>query len=231
MTYSPLAQTFFYIIAFWSCFLLSIPIGPVNIEVFQSALKKRYGYALSIALGAGIGDGIWATMAFFGISPFLRNNYNFCLEGIFLLVTAIITMIIGIISLRDVRLFEKIEKHEEEVARKISGKRWGFLKGFSLVIVNPLGIGSWFIILSFLKKLKIYIPTEFKHIVFYFLVVAAGAVAYFSVVLLITRKFKDFFNFDRTKKVIRVLGYLLIAFSIYFLYFAIRSFYIYSNKH
>ncbi len=232
MTYSPLAQTSFYIIAFWSCFLLSIPIGPVNIEVFQNALKKRYSYALSVALGAGVGDAIWASLAFFGISPFLKNNYNFCLEGFFLLATSIITFIIGIISLRDAHLAEKIEKQEEELAKKISGrKRAGFLKGFTLVAVNPLGIGSWFIILSFLKKLGIYIPNEIKHIIFYFIVVTAGAFAYFLLITILTRKFKNFFNPQRTRKVICTLGFLLIAFSIYFLYFAARAFYLYSYKH
>ena len=41
------------------------------------------------------------------------------------------------------------------MAERIKRKRWAFLQGLGMVLINPLGIASWMIALSFLKKLKI----------------------------------------------------------------------------
>jgi threonine/homoserine/homoserine lactone efflux protein len=157
MTKMWLTYLLFYLGCFFISFFLCVPIGPVNLEVFQNAVKKHYGPALSVALGASVGDAVWATAAFFGITPFLKNGYNFSIEGIFLLVTAIITFVLGMLSLKDARFLEKIEKKEEAIAERIKRKRWAFVQGLSMVLINPLGIASWMIALSFMKKLKILI--------------------------------------------------------------------------
>jgi threonine/homoserine/homoserine lactone efflux protein len=218
-----LTYLLFYLACFFISFFLCIPIGPVNLEVFQSAIKKQYGPALSLALGAAVGDAIWATAAFFGITPFLKNGYNFSIEGVFLLVTAIVTFILGMISLKDARLLEKFEKKEEAIAGKIKRKRWAFVQGLSMVLINPLGIASWVIALAFLKKLKIYIPLELSFEIFFTFVVIVGAFSYFTLIVLITNRVKSLCAPQHARKVIRVLGYVLIFFSLYFLFFAIKA--------
>ena len=212
---------FFYINVFLFSFFFCIPIGPVNLEVLQSAIRKQHLHALSIAFGAAIGDAVWALCAFYGISPFLKNRY---LEGSFLLLTALITLVIGLLSLKDARFLEKIEIKEEQLALRIRRKRWLALKGFTLVIVNPLGIASWMIGLSFLRRLKIYIPFDLTYVAVFALVVTAGAMLYFSLIIFITNKMKQFFNPQRTRRVIKSLGYLLIAFSAYFFFNAGKVF-------
>jgi threonine/homoserine/homoserine lactone efflux protein len=218
-----LTYVLFYLGCFLTSFFLCIPIGPVNLEVFQNAVKKHYGPALSVALGAAVGDAVWATAAFFGISPFLKNGYNFSLEGIFLLVTAIITFILGLLSLKDARFLEKIEKKEEAVAGRMKRKRWAFAQGLTMVLINPLGIASWMIALSFMKKLKIYIPLSFSHVIFFMITVILGAFSYFTLIIFITNKMKSLCSPQRTRVIIKVLGYILIGFSLYFLFFAIKA--------
>ena len=209
----------FYISCFFISFLLNIPIGPVNIEVFHNALKKYYTHAICVAVGAAIGDGIWAMVAFFGISPFISNRY---LEATFFLFTCIITFILGMIALKNSHF---IEKKEEQIINKIKRKRWAFLKGFTLILVNPLGIASWMICLSFLRKFNIFIPLRLNYEIFFFLVVVAGATSYFLLVVFITNKMKRVFNNQRASKITKFLGYLLIAFSLYFLFYAIKLFF------
>lgn len=213
---------FFYINVFFFSFVFCIPIGPVNLEVFQSAVKKQHIHALSVAFGAAIADAIWALCAFYGITPFLKNRY---LEGVFLLLTALVTLTIGLLSLKDARFMEKIEKKETLMVDHIRRKRWSVVKGFMMIIVNPLGIASWMIGLSFLRRLNIFIPIEFTYVALFSLVVAAGAMFYFSLIVFITHKVKDFFNPARTRRVIKTIGYLLLIISAYFFFNAGKVFF------
>ncbi len=226
-----LTYLLFYLGCFFISFFLCVPIGPVNLEVFQNAVKKHYGPALSLALGAAVGDAIWATAAFFGITPFLRNGYNFNIEGVFLLVTAAITFILGIVTLKDARFLDRIEKKEEALAAKIKRKRWAFLQGLGMVLINPLGIASWMIALSFLKKLKIYIPLTLNYEIFFMVIVILGAFAYFTLIIFITNRMKSLCAPHNTRKVIKVLGYVLIAFSLYFLFFGVKALFFTSSAH
>jgi threonine/homoserine/homoserine lactone efflux protein len=226
-----LPSIFFYLGCFFTSFFLCIPIGPVNLEVFQSAIKKHHAQALSVALGASLGDATWAMAAFFGISPFLKNGYNILIEGIFLLITAIITFILGLLSLKDARLLDRIEKKEEALAKNIKRKRWAFAKGLAMVMINPLGIASWMIALSFMKKLKIYIPLTLTYEAFFLITVLAGAFAYFTMIVFITNKMKAIFSPERTGKIIKILGYVLIIFSLYFLFFAVKTLFFYQRLH
>jgi len=209
---------FFYIASFFISFFLCIPIGPVNIEVFHTALKRLRSQAIAISIGAGIGDAIWAMCAFFGISPFLKSRV---MEGVFFIITSAITAVLGAFALKDAHL---VEKKEEEIVTKyrLRRKRWAALKGLSMVLVNPLGIVSWMIGLSFLRKINIYIPLELRYEVLFFLVVVAGAFTYFMLIITITQKMKHVFNPERAHKIIRFLGYLLLLFSLYFLFNAVK---------
>jgi len=221
-----LTYLLFYVGCFIVSFFLCIPIGPVNLQVFQRAVKREYAAALSLSLGAAIGDSVWAMAAFFGISPFLKNGYNLNLEGLFLLVTGAITFILGLLALKDARFLEKIEKiekKEEEIAARIPRKRWAFLQGFFMVLVNPLGIASWMIALSFMKKLKIYIPLTLNYEILFMVVVILGAFSYLTLIIFITNKMRSLCLPHNTRRVIRGLGYVLIGFSLYFLYFGMKA--------
>jgi threonine/homoserine/homoserine lactone efflux protein len=217
----------FYLVAYFMGFALCIMPGPVAIEVFHHALKKQNKNALSIGLGAGMGDGIWAIVAFYGITPFLKNGENNHLEAIFLLTAAVVTFIVGLLAIKDSRFVKKVEKKEEAIAERVKQKRkrWSFLKGFTLVMVNPLGIGSWMIVLSFLKKVKIYIPLMLSYEIVFLAVVMLGAFSYSLLIVGITGRIKKMFDHEKTAKTVKILGYLLVGFSLYFLFHAIRAFF------
>ncbi|HNX98269.1 MAG TPA: hypothetical protein PKK12_11360, partial [Candidatus Aminicenantes bacterium] len=97
------------------------------------------------------------------------------------------------------------------------------LKGLSMVLINPLGIASWMICLAFLRKFEVYIPMRLSYEVVFFFVVVAGVMVYFSAIVFITDKMKHLFNPRSTGRVIRWLGYLLIAFSLIFLVNATKT--------
>ncbi|MCP4214906.1 MAG: LysE family transporter, partial [bacterium] len=152
----------FYFFSFWFGFLLCIPIGPVNLEVFNTALKKQYPQAVAVALGGALGDAIWAITAFFGVTPFQTPK----MEGFFFIATALITGVLGFLAIKDSKF---IGKKEDGMVHKIKRKRWAFLKGLTMVMVNPLGVVSWMICLQFLKKTGFYIPLELRYEIIFFL--------------------------------------------------------------
>jgi threonine/homoserine/homoserine lactone efflux protein len=213
----------FYIIIYWIGFVNCIPIGPVNLEIFHTSLKKQYPQALAVAFGGALGDALWAILAFYGISPFSRSQ---SMEAIFFLITAIITFILGFFILKDASF---MARKEEVIVVKIRSKRWAFFKGLTLVLVNPLGIVFWMIVLQFLRKMNIYIPLELNYEILFFFVVTAGAASYFSLIVLITNKMKKFFNPKRTAKITKILGYVLFILSAYFLFNAIKVFFFNSS--
>jgi threonine/homoserine/homoserine lactone efflux protein len=222
-----LAVILFYLVTFVTAFAFCIMPGPVAIEIFHHALKKQNIHALSIGLGAAVGDAIWAMIAFYGITPFLKNGPTGYLDGIFLLAASVITFVIGLLALRDGGFAARVENKEEAIARRVKRKRkrWSFLKGMTLVMVNPLGIGSWFIVLAFLKKSKIYIPLNITYEILFPGFVIIGAFSYSILMVAITNRIKGLFSPGKTSKIIKGLGYLLIFFSIYFLFFSLRAFF------
>ena len=214
---------FFYTAIYFISFFICIPIGPVNLEVFHTAVKKQYPQAISVSIGGAVGDAVWATLALFGISPF-ANSPN--LEATFLVFTAVVTAGLGIFALKDSRF---VPKREEELVTRILRKRWALLKGLTLILVNPLPIVTWMIMLQFLKKNGLFIPMRLNFEIIFFLTVAAGVGSYFLLVIFITNKMKKLFNPERTHKITKFLGYLLLAFSVYFLFYAVKAFFF--NDH
>jgi hypothetical protein len=82
-----------------------------------------------------------------------------------------------------------------------------------------------------MKKLKIFIPLTLTYEVFFLIIVLTGAFAYFTLIVLITNKMKSIFSPERTGKIIKVLGYVLIMFSLYFMFFAIKTLFFYQRLH
>jgi threonine/homoserine/homoserine lactone efflux protein len=57
---------------FFSGFVLSMPIGPVNLTIINGGAQRGFKYALLIGLGAATMDAIYCTIAFTGFSSFFR---------------------------------------------------------------------------------------------------------------------------------------------------------------
>ncbi|MBI4387603.1 MAG: LysE family transporter [Candidatus Omnitrophica bacterium] len=58
-------------------FLLSVPIGPINLTVIHEALHKGFARGFLIGLGGIAADTLYCTMAFFGFSSFLNEVRSF----------------------------------------------------------------------------------------------------------------------------------------------------------
>ena len=59
---------------FISGFVLSMPVGPVNLTIINGGAQRGFQYALLIGLGAATMDVIYCTIAFTGFSSFFGNR-------------------------------------------------------------------------------------------------------------------------------------------------------------
>jgi hypothetical protein len=66
-------------------------------------------------------------------------------------------------------------------------------------------------------------PLTLNHEIFFMVVVILGAFAYFTLIIFITNRMKSLCAPHNTRKVIKALGYVLIAFSLYFLFFGLKA--------
>jgi threonine/homoserine/homoserine lactone efflux protein len=118
-----------------------------------------------------------------------------------------------------------IEEKEASMIQKVKRKRISLLKGLTMVLLNPLGIVSWMVALSFLRKTGFFIPLTMTHKALFFTVVTLGALFYFLSIIFITNRMKHFFDQQRTKKLIRTLGFVLLSFSLYFFILSMKTFF------
>jgi threonine/homoserine/homoserine lactone efflux protein len=59
---------------FVSGFLLSVPVGPVNLTIINEGARRGFKWAVLIGLGASVMDVIYCTIAFTGFSSFFGSR-------------------------------------------------------------------------------------------------------------------------------------------------------------
>jgi threonine/homoserine/homoserine lactone efflux protein len=122
-------------------FVVSVPVGPVNLTVINQALRRGFLTAFAAGVGAICAESIYAALMLAGHSTLLGNPR--LMTGMRIGALVVITAI-GIRSL----LFkeEREEAHDQEKI-KIVVERWhhprSFLLGFLLTISNLMLVLLW----------------------------------------------------------------------------------------
>ena len=193
-------------------FTISIPFGPVNLEIIRRVLNHQTKQAAAFAAGAATADGLWPTIAFVGIAPFLEIRW---VSIIFWTFGTFILVYLGITALKE----HKSVHGSESTFIKPKGKRVSFFMGFSLVFSNPLNLVAWLTALgAFHSEGILPQTTTLTAFVLWFSVFAGTSTLFFSLIFLI-RKYKHFIsNSSFEKRINAIFGPLLLAVSVYFAY-------------
>jgi L-lysine exporter family protein LysE/ArgO len=122
-------------------FVVSIPVGPVNLTVINQALQRGFGTAFLVGLGAMCAEVIYASLMLAGHSSLLLTHPSLA-YGLRVVAVAAIALV-GIRS-----LFTKPEKIEAGAATvERVDARWhqprSFLLGFILTISNLVLLLMW----------------------------------------------------------------------------------------
>ena len=129
------------LVAGFACgFVVSIPVGPVNLAVINQALRRGFSRAFLVGLGAACAETIYATALLAGHSsildqPMIRDALR---------VVAVV--VIAVIALRSLLLKPKPLEASEATAERVD-ERWhhprAFLLGFLLTISNLMLVVLW----------------------------------------------------------------------------------------
>ena len=125
-----------------SGFLLSVPVGPVNMTIINEGARNGFRWALLISAGAVFMETIFCGIAFMGFASFFQNR---TVKAAMELVSFLLVLILGwkylLAKSVDARseLEERIEKRIEARLKPHSA----FMTGFVRVLGNPAVLLVW----------------------------------------------------------------------------------------
>lgn len=126
---------------FLSGFLLSIPVGPVNVSIMNEGALRGFRYAALIGLGASIMEVIYCSVAFTGFSSFFQQDYiKHSLE-----VFSFAFIVFLGIRLMMVTSIQVTSKMGEKVEGKFHPHS-AFMTGFVQVLGNPNVLLFWIVL-------------------------------------------------------------------------------------
>lgn len=114
---------------------LSIPVGPISIEMMKRGIKNGFWHSWAVGLGGMSADIVFMFLIYFGVSAYLTTpaaQLIMWIFGFFILVY------LGYESIRDA--FKEVHITDEIQKESISKS---FLSGFFIAISNPLNIMFW----------------------------------------------------------------------------------------
>mgnify|MGYP001173827712 FL=1 len=193
-------STITFLQIFFVCLLGAMSPGPSMVVVINNAIFKNRYHGILTSIGHGIGIGIYALLAVFGIGIAIETNL-FLFNGIKIL-SVIFLIYLGIKSI--------INKKKLDFDKKSSAKEGvtSFLQGFSISILNPK-ILIWFVAIY-----SQFMSLDNDIIFNSYLVLTAGfvdAAWYIFLTLLVTSNLALEFVKNKIAKLQKFLGIIFIA--------------------
>jgi threonine/homoserine/homoserine lactone efflux protein len=114
---------------------LSIPVGPINIEMIKRGIKSGFWQSWAVGLGGMSADVVLMLFIYFGVSHYLTAPIAQFIMWIF---GFLILVYLGYESIRDA--FKEVMISDEG---QKENKSTSFISGFLIAISNPLNIIFW----------------------------------------------------------------------------------------
>ncbi len=218
-------------------FLAAIPVGATQIEIARRSLAGFLRSAFAVALGSISSDLVYGSIAMFGLGTFFQNPE---VEAIFWLINAVLTMILGIASLREsaeeeaeppltVNVLDVPVESRSKKRRRLRTQpeylkksRTAYVAGFSLAFTNPMMIAWWLLAARILKDVGLIHEFGLGIRAMFVLAGVLGIGSYLFLLATTTYRAHKSVSKKRTKKVTRYFGIAMIVLSIYFVVRAIQ---------
>lgn len=186
-------------------FIGSMPVaGPIAVLVLRLGLNQDARHARLLALGGALAEGLYALLAFWGLSTFL-DRYPMVLPAS-RLVGAVICLGLGIALL--------LHRYQEQPPAPSDGRTKGFKRsfvgGFLITALNPTFIVTWTAALAALHATGLVTLAPARAIPFA-CAVSLGIVAWFTTLLWLVRRFKGRWSPASVEILIKVMGALLVV--------------------
>ena len=190
--------------------LMCIPIGPINIWVMNTRLKRGIGPALAIVLAGSLMDFLYFVTLSSGISLLPIN------EG-----TALVLKTVGVLLLLAFGLRELFWSHSpslavrETTAAPERQNLWGFfLFGILLYASNPTLVATLTALTAMIRSWQVFTPGILNHVL---LGTGAGlgSALWFFILLWLVRRYQHLLQGQALLWATRVCGILVLAVSLW----------------
>lgn len=197
---APVSVLVISLIALVLGFVGSMPLaGPVSVMVVSRGAVGHYAEAVKLAIGASIGEGVYAGLAFWGFASLLERFP--AAMPISRALTGIVLIAVGIHFVR--------WTPKEEGERKKESGRGAFLLGLTTSLVNPTLLVTWSAVATGIYSRQIVPMTSLLAVPFG--IAAAAGIAGWNIVLVaLLRRYRDRFPKSLVTWFIRGMGVLLI---------------------
>jgi len=186
-------------------FFGSIPVaGPASILVLKNALEKGNRQGIDIAVGAAVGEGIYAFFAFWGLTAVLLQFP--ALISVSRILGAVLVIALGIYL-----VFRRTNPEARQAAMLADrqGRRW--LRGFASAVLNPTLLITWTTIVTGLHAASALDPNPWEAIPFG-VGVALGILAWFAfLVKVVAQRFRDRLKPANIDRLVRGIGWAMIG--------------------
>ena len=186
-------------------FFGSIPLaGPASILVFKNALEKGHREGIDIAVGAAVGEGVYAFIAFWGLTTVLEQFPM--LVPASKIAGAILVIALGIYLVA--RRTNPNEMHAQNLADR-QERRW--LRGFLSAVLNPTLLATWTTVVTGIHAASLVDPSPRGALPFA-LGVAVGIVGWFAFLIqVIVRRFRERLQPESIARLVRGFGWAMIG--------------------
>lgn len=187
--------------------LSGIPIGPVNVAVLDTAYRHTLPRAIAVSLGGAVGDGLYSMLGILGVGPYLDAHPS--IPPILYGGSGLVLLIYGIITVRSKPspAVTEVKERSDNPSREL----WsGFVLGVVLILLNPAALVTWVIIIgSFMQGITTHQGIGAT------IGISVGSFVWFSMVAYLSHHGKRVLGGKAVHNVTRVVGVLLIGYSLY----------------
>ena len=190
-------------------FLMCIPIGPLNVWVMQTVIKKSSLAALLVALGGSLMDVVYFYAILNGLSIItIPTSWNTPLKvvGIFLII---------VLGIKELFFSEDVEEVSTE-EKKISYRGMGgyFILGVVIYTSNPTLIITMTGLGTFIKSLELF-TFDWVNITLLSLALGLGSFLWFSFLCLMVKKYQETIRNKYLKRFSVISGALMILLGVF----------------
>ena len=188
-----------FIVGFVFSFIGSVPPGTLNLSVIQLSLNGRYSAALRFSLAAAIIEYPYALVAIHFEALLLKQPL---LTQHFELVSAIVMLVLGAVSLNNAR-------HPSEKSKALLSS--GFRQGILLSMLNPLAIPFWIGVTAYLRSVGwVYFP-ESSYEYIYVFGISLGTLALLALLAALAQKAAVWLRHSQVIKAVPGIVFLVLG--------------------
>jgi threonine/homoserine/homoserine lactone efflux protein len=197
-------------------YLICIPIGPINIYVLRTKIKRGFWPAISIAFGGALMDFIYFSVILSGLSLFQFS------DNVSILLQTLGTIFLFLLGIKELFFTKESSFEKNPLSEKIKPHNY-ILLGVLIYVSNPTLVFTISTLCAFLKSFQLF-EGDFLNNFIFSLSVAVGSVFWSWTLIKIVKKFENKLTLPLMLRINRISGGLMIILSIYL---GIKTFYQY----